>query len=78
MTKSRNELALENLLGADNVLPAPQSRNEKILQKILGVYSGELEAPQSRIEVLLQEIYNEGFTTEETFYQELLQEQWGS
>ncbi len=37
----------------------PQSRNEAILQNILGA-NNELLPPQSRIEALLQEIYAEG------------------
>lgn len=40
----------------------PQSRNEAILQNILGA-DNELEEPQSRIEELLQEILEEGTVT---------------
>ena len=35
--------------------PAPESRNEAILQNILGA-DNELEEPQSRIEALLQQL----------------------
>lgn len=35
MIKSRNEKILENMLGADNELEEPISRNETLLQQIL-------------------------------------------
>lgn len=59
MGQSRNEDALENILGAQNELLPPMSRNEKILHAILGEEI-ELDEPQSRIEELLTEIYEEG------------------
>ena len=59
MGQSRNEDALENILGADNVLLEPMSRNEKILHAILGEQI-ELDEPQSRIEELLMQIYEQG------------------
>ena len=43
MTKSRNEKILENILGADNALQAPQSRIETLLQAILE--QGDLSKP---------------------------------
>ena len=39
--------------------PRPQSREEAILQNMLGAHN-ELERPQSRVEALLQEILNSG------------------
>lgn len=39
--------------------PKPQSRNEAILQNMLGA-DNVLEPPQSRVEALLQEILNSG------------------
>lgn len=59
MAESRNEAILENILGADNVLGDPLSRNEKWLQKILGI-EVETEPIQSRIEDLLRQIYEQG------------------
>ena len=63
MGQSRNENALENILGAENVLPEPMSRNEKILHAILGEQI-DLEAPQSRIEELLLQIKEQGLGAE--------------
>ena len=60
MGQSRNEDILENMLGEQHEIGEPLSRNEKILQKILGTYEGELEEPQSRIEDLLIQIYEQG------------------
>ena len=62
MGQSRNEDILENMLGANNVLLPPESANEKWLQKILGVYEGEIREPESRIEELLKELYETGGT----------------
>lgn len=45
MTKSRNEKILENILGADNQLQAPQSRIETLLQAILE--QGDISKPES-------------------------------
>lgn len=59
MGQSRNEDALENILGAQNELLPPMSRNEKILHAILGEEI-ELDEPQSRIEELLMQIYEQG------------------
>lgn len=59
MGQSRNEDALENILGAQNELLPPMSRNEKWLHAILGEEI-ETEEPQSRIEELLKQIYDEG------------------
>ena len=59
MGQSRNENALENILGAENELLEPVSRNEKILHAILGEEI-ELEPPQSRIEELLLQINEQG------------------
>lgn len=42
--------------------PRPQSREEAILQNMLGAHN-ELERPQSRVEALLQEILNSGGPT---------------
>ena len=52
--QSRNEAILQNIMGANNVLPLPQSRIEEILfAKLTG--AAYTEAPQSRIENLLIE-----------------------
>lgn len=59
MGQSRNEDALENILGAQNELLPPMSRNEKWLHKILGEEI-ETEEPQSRIEELLKQISEQG------------------
>jgi len=59
MGQSRNEDALENILGAQNELLPPMSRNEKILHAILGE-DIPLDEPQSRIEELLMQIYEQG------------------
>ena len=68
--QSRNEAILQNILGADNILPLPQSRIEEILQAILYDEAITMEAqiliaklngtaytktPHSRIESLLIE-----------------------
>lgn len=64
MAESRNEALLENMLGGDNVIVPPQSRNEAILYAIVNdlpsipePYTG---TPQSRIEALLVELYEKG------------------
>lgn len=54
---SRNEAILQNILGADNVLVAPQSRIEAILQAILNDSSYDADA-LSRMEELLLAIKN--------------------
>jgi len=77
MGMSRNENALENLLGAENELLEPISRNEKLLHKLLGK-DVQTEEPQSRIEILLKEMIDEGFESEEDFYGDLLTEKYGS
>lgn len=78
MADSRNEAILENMLGAENQLEAPQSRNEKILHNMLGA-SYELDAPQSRIEKLLLEILKQAPTqTEEEIYGEIILAEYGS
>lgn len=56
---SRNEAILQNILGADNVLVAPQSRIEAILQAILNDSSYDAEA-LSRMEELLLAIKDGG------------------
>jgi hypothetical protein len=38
--KSRNEAILENMLGAANEIPPPQSRIEILLQQLLEAYGG--------------------------------------
>lgn len=40
--QSRNEAILQNMLGAENVLPEPQSRIEELLQMILEQGGGEI------------------------------------
>jgi hypothetical protein len=55
---SRNEAIIENILGANNVLPDPESRNETILQAILNEDS-YTEEEQSRIESILFAILNQ-------------------
>ena len=40
--QSRNEAILQNMLGAENVLPEPQSRIEELLQEILEQGGGEV------------------------------------
>ena len=77
MGNSRNENALENLLGAENELLEPVSRNEKLLHKLLGE-TIETDEPQSRIEILLKEMIDEGFQSEEDFYGDLLTAEYGS
>ena len=62
MGQSRIEDCLENMLGADNVLLPPMSRNEKWLHMILGEEI-ETDEPQSRIEELLKQIYEQGWGT---------------
>ena len=56
---SRNEAILQNILGADNVLVAPQSRIEAILQAILNDSSYDADA-LSRMEELLLAIKDGG------------------
>lgn len=76
MAQSRNEAALENLLGASNVLEEPLSRNEKILHNILGAHY-DLDEPMSRIEILLKQLLDEGFVPAEDIYQELITATYG-
>lgn len=57
--ESRAEAALQNMLGAGNVLEPPQSREEAILQNMLGA-NNALEPPQSRVEDLLQQLLESG------------------
>ena len=45
--QSRNEAILQNMLGADNVLPEPQSRIEELLQEILEQGQGGSVTPES-------------------------------
>lgn len=61
MADSRIVNILENILGADNELLPPESRNEKILYRILGLPAEIETPPQSRIEELLIEILNEDY-----------------
>lgn len=61
MANSRIEALLENILGADNELLPPESRNEKILYNILGIVVPMDLPPQSPIEELLIEILNEDY-----------------
>lgn len=59
--QSRNEAILQNICGAENVLPDPQSRIEKLLQAIL--YEDETIVdfePESRAELLLYAILTHG------------------
>lgn len=59
--QSRNEAILQNICGANNVLPEPQSRIEKLLQAIL--YEDETIVdftPESRAELLLYAILTHG------------------
>ena len=59
--QSRNEAILQNICGANNVLPEPQSRIEKLLQAIL--YEDETLVdftPESRAELLLYAILTHG------------------
>lgn len=59
--QSRNEAILQNICGANNVLPEPQSRLEKLLQAIL--YEDETIVnftPESRAELLLYAILTHG------------------
>lgn len=70
MAQSRNEAALENILGATNELKAPTSRNEKILHNILGA-TYPLDEPTSRIEELLMQLYEQGFVMRDTVYGEI-------
>lgn len=76
MAQSRNEAALENILGATNTLEEPTSRNEKILHNILGA-SYELDEPMSRIEVLLKQILDGGYVPAESIYSELIAATYG-
>lgn len=59
MADSRVESALENILGADNVLPNPMSRIEEQLHLILGE-DVPLTGGNSRIEKLLNQIIEQG------------------
>lgn len=77
MAQSRNEAALENLLGASNPLDDPQSRIEKLLHKLLGE-DVDPEEPQSRNEILLKRMVDEGFASAETFYGEILSAEYGN
>lgn len=77
MAQSRNEAALENLVGGDNQLLEPVSRNEKILHNLLGE-SYELDAPTSRIETLLMQMVEQGFMSEEDFYETVLTATYGA
>ena len=57
MVFSRNAAILENILGAENVLDAPQSNVEEILQAIL-LEKTYTKAATSRIEEILIAILN--------------------
>ena len=70
MAQSRNESALENILGASNILAEPMSRNEKILHNILGA-SYDLDEPVSRIEILLKKLLDDGYVPEENIYEDM-------
>lgn len=53
---SREEMLLENILGASNEIGAPHSRIEKIWQYALGMDGVVLDPPASRIEVLATQV----------------------
>ena len=75
--ESRDEAALQNMLGASNPLEPPQSRIELLLHKLLGE-DVTPEAPQSRIENLLTEMVNQGFGPADSVYATLLATEWGT
>ena len=59
--QSRNEAILQNICGANNVLPEPQSRIEKLLQAILYEDATIVDfTPESRAELLLYAILTHG------------------
>lgn len=76
MAQSRNEAALENILGASNVLEAPTSRNEKILQNLLGG-TFPLDEPVSRIETLLMQLVEQEFVPKDSVYEDVIAESFG-
>ena len=76
MAQSRNEAALENILGAHNELLPPQSENERILHNILGG-SYPIGEPTSRISALLKQMLDEGLVTEEAVYGNLIIAEYG-
>jgi hypothetical protein len=57
--QSRNEAALQNMVGEQNELSTPLSRVETILQDMLGA-EYEIPDPLSRNEELLIEVLNQG------------------
>ena len=77
MAQSRNEAALENLLGGQNELETPVSRNEKILHNILGA-TYQLDEPTSRIETLLKQLLDNGFVAEDSVYGDIIAATYGA
>ena len=57
MAFSRNEAILENILGADNTIVAPQSRIEELLIEIMNML-GEMEpsepVTEAEIDVIIE------------------------
>jgi len=60
MGQSREEDILENILGGENPLSEPQSRNEQILMAILNKGEAPFSEAQSREEELLLQILESG------------------
>lgn len=83
MPDSINEYYLQAIVdsldgeGGTVVFRDPQSANEALLQNILGA-ENEIREPQSVIETLLKEIWEGGFVAEESVYNELLTEKFGT
>jgi len=52
--QSRNEAIVQNILGADNEIPAPESRMETLLQQILATLGGggDAAAPEIGYKIL--------------------------
>lgn len=76
MAQSRNEDALENILGAHNELLPPESENERILHNILGG-SYIIGEPTSRISTLLKQILDEGYMPEDEVYGDIINAKYG-